>query len=412
VTMDIETPEVEADSMPNYTADTRGLEQRVGYRAGSAGHRAVDSTALFIAEKKAAREAQRASAEPVAQSQVVAQHQAVAQVTSESAEQIDETFASYDEAKAQRETGGSADDSGEASMAGTEVSAVSDMGDQAHVGGSGVTSAASGDNLDVDDVDDDEQVAVERAVKAQAQARAEAEEQAQDSEPEAVLEPVQDDEPDLVALDAPQPEVQAPRNAPPVPQKLLVRRGEPITDAAVVKAKFAFDESGTKQVTDFPQTLLAILRQDLATMTNEAFADSIPVSALVAAYVAAQLGVLNDASDQKKLDANTATALSAFRMADYRTGALEEGLSLLKTMTGELDSKMASLTLKTKQLDGKVSVVENGVAFMVTERVEPTLGSKTPDLMSDKNARVRDRLRKLTYDEIRDEIQRSGRTVR
>jgi len=201
------------------------------------------------------------------------------------------------------------------------------------------------------------------------------------------------------------------------PQRVRVRRGDPIKDAQLAKnVGFRFDDGRTKQVAMFPSSLETLLRQDLAEMTNEQFARDVSLPSLLAAFVAAQLGAAAEKSAFEALDENTRTALTAFRMLDRRTGAIEGRLADLDVRTEDMLEAVKTTMYMLQRYSEKSRFIENGVTYLVTERLSPSTVASSPiqqaQLIDGKYRQVRDRLAELTDREIRDEKIAKGRPLR
>lgn len=214
---------------------------------------------------------------------------------------------------------------------------------------------------------------------------------------------------------APATVVQVEMRAPA--ERIRVTGGEPIVDAKFApKLGFQFDESGTKQVKQFPASLEALLRDDLAEMTNVEFAREVSLPSLVTAFVASQLGAVATSEALAGLDENTRTALAAFRMMDRRTGAVEGRLAELDERTEQMLDAMKSTLHVLKKHSEQTRFLENGVTFLVTERLSPSQVVDVPlsqvQMVDGKYRQVRDRLMEQTDREIRDEKIARGRPLR
>ncbi|HEU5223058.1 MAG TPA: hypothetical protein VFU07_05180 [Candidatus Lumbricidophila sp.] len=409
--------------------DVLSLPERLGYREGQTAEVAGAKLKAIIEQGSAARDAREAAllmsvpepampdaaevdgiseaaivemrhAAEVAAEETAREHEAI-----DSAELPDGAFGSVTVA-----SGGG----------GGAVAPTSNTGDQAHVGGTGVVSTASPDNFDVDTAEDDE-IARAAAEQAEQEAKRQAAEQArvQAAQEAAAAAQAERDSARIeeanTAQSEPQPE---PENEAPAPvaQRIRVGRGEPIVDAVYAKRGFKFDGSGTVQVKSFPASLEKRLREDLASMTNEQFASDLPISQLLAAFVASEVGALARADELEGLDENTRTALQAFRMIDHRTGTVEQRLSTLED-TSEQTLKQVEVTMRTLQRYAEQArLLENAVVFLVTERIDPssfaTVAPAQAQLLDGKYRQTRDRLRQLTDAQLRGEHRAEGRPIR
>lgn len=403
------------DTEPELTGDQPSIAERAGYRGGEAAQEATSGLRDMFALRSAAAAAATPSAAKVAQRHAAAEATAQDDLAASDleAENLPGSFGDTSgSGAAGSETGGD-------STAGTEVSATTDMGEQAHVGGTGVVSAASAENLDTDDADTDEQVAVQRVRVRQAAKEQEDEDAAREAHQHAQAEVQAESDAEVAVTDPDESrgdtDTQVP--SPALPQRLLVRRGDPDSDAAYVRTGMAFDGSASSQIKEFPSSLEKTLRADLAMMTNESFATKVPLSQLVTAYVASQLGAASDEEGMAALDANTATALRAFRMTDNRTGSIEATLAALSANVEKIQNQSSTMTYLLAKYAEKSRLLENGLTYLITERLYPTPGAANlpageVPLMGGKYRKMRDRLRKDTDREIRDEKINTGRPMR
>lgn len=302
--------------------------------------------------------------------------------------------------------------SGGGSAAGSAVSVVTDMGEQAHVGGTGVVSAASEDNLEVDDASDDEVEQAAQATRAEEARRAE--ESAEAAQP---LEAAQAAEPEPVEH-GDEDEFGEPEDTAPAVQRVRVGQGAPDLDATYqpkIGFSFGFGDGSTAQVKKFPNELVSRLRADLESVTTPDFARQMDLSGMVTAFVAVQLGMVPDARAAEATDANTLTAMRAFAQLDRRTAALEATLATVESQVHGTDDRVRGLVGTFTKTVETLRVLENAVTYLVSERLDPssmvgTLPSEVA-VMGGKYATMRDRLRLETSTEIRDEKLRHGRRI-
>jgi len=202
-------------------------------------------------------------------------------------------------------------------------------------------------------------------------------------------------------------------------QQVTITRGEPIRDAVVTKSeKFQFGDGGTQQVTHVPKVLIRQLRDNLAVMTNDEFAQALPVTSLLAAFVASQLGaaVAPEDSESLSLDANTRTALQAFRGIDGRTGAIERQLAELEKVSRMAEGySHRALTTLVKYAE-KSRLMENALAFLVSDRLDPVrvsgIDALRAPLVGGRYREMRDHLRRQTDQELAQEKLTEGRPRR
>lgn len=398
------------------------IEDRAGYKSGEAVNSALAQTQAMLAGRARRTpvapepptpplEPQTQGAPDVPETSATHTHDAaVAVATIETIHEanneaeVDKDHIETDAERAGYSTSGGSSDGD--TTTGTQVAATTDMGNAAHVGETGVVSAASTENLDVNDAEDDEAVAQVRRIKEQ-QTQLEQEEEVVEDETPAQLEPDAHEK----GSGSREPMVEA-APAPPLPERVMITRGEPDSDAVYVRQAPHFDDSGVRHAKKLPRSLVDILRQDLAVMTNQRFAEDLPVSELVTAFIAVQLGVVTESG----IDDNTVTAMRAFRKSDHRTGVLEEGLNALSHQNKQMEQYLGTILGVLKSSGEKSRLMENALSYLVTERLDPSVsGSMTPEerpIMGGKYRNVRDRLRRETDEEIKSETYQEGRPIR
>ncbi|MDP9903214.1 hypothetical protein [Arthrobacter bambusae] len=209
------------------------------------------------------------------------------------------------------------------------------------------------------------------------------------------------------------------RAGAPRVQQVIIMRGEPIRDAVVTKSeKFQFGDGGTQQVTHVPKVLIRQLRDNLAVMTNDEFAQALPVTSLLAAFVASQLGaaVSPEDSDSLSLDANTRIALQAFRGIDGRTGAIERQLAGLEKVSRMAEGYSHRALTTLVQYAEKSRLMENALAFLVSDRLDPVrvsgIDALRAPLVGGRYREMRDHLRRQTDQELVQEKLTEGRPRR
>lgn len=439
---DREAPEGAQSAQPAHEPGTgyRSIAERIGYREGEATERAQSSLEALIAERR-----KQHAPEPVLEPEPASQAGLFARVVSEEAAQpapggesvveqqhviavaiVDETRrenagreleadhvgTTSEQAGLSGEhggSGGSASDQGAGAVAGTAVAATTDMGSQAHVGGTGVESAASDSSLGGDTSSQND----EQSVGAQEPDEPDSEIPQAERETGPVPEPTSATSTPVVLV----PEDES--VAQPRVQQVIVQRGEPLRDAVVNKTlKFQFGDGELKQVKAVPDVLIRQLRDNLAVMTNDDFARDLPVTSLIAAFITSQLGMMlaPGVDDALEPDANTKTALTAFRGIDGRTGAIERQLAELDRVTRMTES-YANRTLSTLiRYSEKSRLLENALTFLVSDRFDPVrvsgVDALRAPLTGGRYREMRDHLRRQTDQELAEEKITEGRPRR
>lgn len=298
-----------------------------------------------------------------------------------------------DEAPAERGTGSSA-----ASATGTAAaSSGSDIAASARDEAEGLASPASDANLQNETPDGGAEPVEDAPAQAEPSPAPPAEEAAA---------PEDGEEPELLPEGWGASGEDAPGWGSPMPQ------GATVPEASYDnRSKFAFDTGKAGQVKSFPRSLERLLRDRLARAANPDFARDLPISQLITAFAAAQLGVSGSP------DANTAQALAAFRGSDSRLDSLERKLSDLDALSRVAQERSSQMMDRLREVSRAQRLAENALAFLVVEGYSPTSGISTqpPEQLRATGGRyelARKRLRSLTQAQLQQEMDAAGRMMR
>jgi hypothetical protein len=165
----------------------------------------------------------------------------------------------------------------------------------------------------------------------------------------------------------------------------------------------------TLTVTRFPQPFVDRLRQMLAPVIGNEFAQAISAPALLTSFLMATLGVDLD------VDENTAAAAEAFRTSEPRISAVEDKIDGVLENIDQLAGAMRLSLTRISETANVADAMEFGLAYLVADRVVglSTLDTDETnvDVAQKKVLAARQRIRARTKEQRTIEKQQDGRRM-